>query len=919
MVKTNLKTNFLRGGLLVALVLAAYPSFAGTFWYVSTRGNDTNTGSSDAPLAHVQTAVNQASFGDTVNVEAGTYREQVLITNLNGTGAPNNMLVIQAWDTNGDGVIEPNEMPTIDAFQIITNWTAVTDINLWAALTGGLPYQPNAIFSTPWSTNLPNTGLDTVQLVMESDTSALIQSGWTNFQQGHYAENTRLFMTNGTFQYNVTNHTLYVWRSDTNGPGLSYPIQAPYLDPNLPGWGEDGPFTTLYDHTWLKGIIFRHSGAIALPGSAALSANGGVGLNYDSIVQDCDIQWMAGCGLTTASSLVTNTIIGNNGELGYWALDTNVVVGCLLTNNNWREFEDGSEASGCMVMGGDVSGAIVANNIFANNFWFAIHGDTASGTPSNPCVISNNLIYGTNINFECNCGASTSSGILLEIASYYLICSNVIVTAGNAIACDGSLGDLIVNNYVSCYPDPDNGDPVDFILQPNFFHASNPCPAANNIVANNVFVSHCNAPLIFVYQDYHADDPWPYSPLVYNNVYAYNVFWNYLPATNLDAPPVALALVVPPYPPHVVDFTDPGAWSYAVLGSDEVFQNVGNTNANPLYVNLGPYVPPPTNPITSRPVVSNTISGFVTTSGGTALAGVALLGLPNSALTDSNGYYSATVPPGWSGIVTPTEDCFSFTPGSQAYASVNANVNQNYARVFQLAPGTYTGLFFETNSVRTESSGSFSMTVTPRSKYSAALRFAGARYSWTGQFDASGTAAKTILRHGTSPLTATIALDCGTDGLIGAISDGAWTAQLIGGLAVFKTRSNPAPFAGKYTMLIPGSTNNSTLPSGTGRMTVNANVAGKVTVTGLLADGAALGAATTVMAGGQWPLFVPLYHGQGFILGWMTFDTNLPPLSFQGSLSWVRPPMRSVKSYPAGFDVNIADAAGWRSTPAPVH
>src|SRR5208337_2205265 len=163
------------------LLLAAFTAQAGQTWYVSTTGSDANAGTDPvSPLRHVQTALNGARYGDTVNIQAGVYREQVFLldnwTATAGTGSAMNMLTVQAWDTNGDGIIESNEMPTMNAFQAITNWTALSDTNLWAELTGGTPFQPNTIFWTYWSTN--DTTNEPFNMIAESDTSVLLPTSW---------------------------------------------------------------------------------------------------------------------------------------------------------------------------------------------------------------------------------------------------------------------------------------------------------------------------------------------------------------------------------------------------------------------------------------------------------------------------------------------------------------------------------------------------------------------------------------------------------------------------------------------------------------------------------------------------------------------------------------------------------------------
>ncbi|NJL60260.1 MAG: hypothetical protein HC887_12145, partial [Desulfobacteraceae bacterium] len=77
---------------------------------------------------------------------------------------------------------------------------------------------------------------------------------------------------------------------------------------------------------------------------------------------------------------------------------------------------------------------------------------------------------------------------------------------------------------------------------------------------------------------------------------------------------------------------------------------------------------------------SYTISGYVTTSSGTAISGVTMTSSSAAtASTDSSGYYSLTVSSGWSGTVTPSKSGYTFTPTNKSYSSVSANQSsQNY-------------------------------------------------------------------------------------------------------------------------------------------------------------------------------------------------------------------------------------------------
>ncbi|NWG35915.1 MAG: hypothetical protein HXY42_15910, partial [Chloroflexi bacterium] len=64
---------------------------------------------------------------------------------------------------------------------------------------------------------------------------------------------------------------------------------------------------------------------------------------------------------------------------------------------------------------------------------------------------------------------------------------------------------------------------------------------------------------------------------------------------------------------------------------------------------------------------NRTISGSV----GIAYATVSYTG--GSVTAGGNGSYSISVPSGWSGTVTPTHACYTFTPASRTYTNVTAN------------------------------------------------------------------------------------------------------------------------------------------------------------------------------------------------------------------------------------------------------
>src|SRR5439155_13286356 len=131
--------------------------------------------------------------------------------------------------------------------------------------------------------------------------------------------------------------------------------------------------------------------------------------------------------------------------------------------------------------------------------------------------------------------------------------------------------------------------------------------------------------------------------------------------------------------------------------------------------------------------------------------------------------------------------------------------------------GSYNGLFAVTNDI--VDSGSFTLKVSDRRTYSASVQLAGRKYSFSGQLN-QGRTTRTIRRErGLTSLRIIMQSDpvLGADRLIGTVSDFVWEADLKADRAVFDTRINPATmYAGKYTVVLPGSEGDDSVPHGDG-------------------------------------------------------------------------------------------------------
>jgi hypothetical protein len=150
--------------------------------------------------------------------------------------------------------------------------------------------------------------------------------------------------------------------------------------------------------------------------------------------------------------------------------------------------------------------------------------------------------------------------------------------------------------------------------------------------------------------------------------------------------------------------------------------------------------------------------------------------------------------------------------------------------------------------------------------------------------DFNGIANFLVRRRNLAPLSVHLQVDLseGADAITGLVSDGNWTAALNGGRSGFDGRTGFSDQAGHYTLILR---NGGTGPGGNSFGTVIVDKSGRLSFQGSLADGMKVTQSTYVSRDGGWPLYVPLYRGQGYLFGGVTFNNN-DTTDLSGQINW---------------------------------
>ena len=308
-----------------------------------------------------------------------------------------------------------------------------------------------------------------------------------------------------------------------------------------------------------------------------------------------------------------------------------------------------------------------------------------------------------------------------------------------------------------------------------------------------------------------------------------------------------------------------------------------------------------------------------------------VLGPTNGAMLELTRSYTLVAKPdptnlfvGWSGSVNALGSTLRFVMESN---TANTAITAVFAtNLFPNVKGTYSGLFYDTNLFAQASSGFVRLTVGSSGAYSGKVLMEGRGYPMAGRFDPYGQVfLAEVRRPRTNSLLLYLQVDMmgGSDQLGGLITtnstfdpatNGTWLAEIIADRAVFSSKLNPTLLAGKYTTLLPVGSNSSTVTIGDGFGRVTVSSAGKISLSGTLADGTKLTLSSPLSREGIWPFYLPLYAGKGSLLGWVSFDTNLPTTDFGGALSWFKQRMPTARYYAGGLS-NTLQCLGSRFVP----
>ncbi|HEY0549749.1 MAG TPA: peptidylprolyl isomerase, partial [Verrucomicrobiae bacterium] len=281
-------------------------------------------------------------------------------------------------------------------------------------------------------------------------------------------------------------------------------------------------------------------------------------------------------------------------------------------------------------------------------------------------------------------------------------------------------------------------------------------------------------------------------------------------------------------------------------------------------------------------------------------------GLADGQLLEVGVNYPVTAKPakgnyfiGWRGTVS------SPSPGIYFPMTENGTLVARFSKNFLgMEPGNYQGVFAPSSNGPPDSTGFITFKLARNGIYSGKLNPVGASYGIRGQFNTLGQSIITG-QLGTNLLALTLVWGGeGSETYFGGYSDGHFGSSVNLWKEQTFSPTNPAP-AGLYTFnLSPPLSGNRDLTDGSGFGNVIVDSAGRVEITGLLADNVVLKQKTALLKGNRFPFYYTVKKGDSVI--------GLPSITTNGTFS------SNVRWFASAFPMNtnqIVRLDGARYTP----
>ena len=323
----------------------------------------------------IQAAAQATAPGDTVQIHTGLYRENVTVATGGTAQRPIRFEAAPAADV------------TITGADPLTGWQKEPG--------------PDNVYSVAWPYSFIGGPLHAHP---DDDYHAVIGRAEQVFVMGYLLHQVlhRESLARGDFYVDEAAKRLYVW-SAGNEDLNNTPVEA---STRAVLWQCSSPYVTL------RGVRFRYAANAAQQG--ALQIRGA-----HDVVQDCVIERTNGNGASFSAPDVTveRCTFQDNGQLGFGAAlaDRLRLSGCLIRNNNTKDFSRGWEAGGFKIVlsrRAVVDGCRILDNR-GGGAWFDIGNEG--------CEVSHCLIAG-----------NEDAGIFYEISFGLHAHDNVIVGNGYA-------------------------------------------------------------------------------------------------------------------------------------------------------------------------------------------------------------------------------------------------------------------------------------------------------------------------------------------------------------------------------------------------------------------------------------------------------------------------------------------------------